>query len=259
MSGGAAAPGGAVLEVRFADGVWYRGNILARVPGTKPPRWRVQFDDGEIRDDIRLGNPGAPPVRFDEGAYGATVEVRFDSEWYRGRLVELFCGCEEWGVAFEDGVWAEDVRLGDPDVRCVFSAEAGGQRGRKRGRQEDRGSSVSKVGMPRALDGCARASAGKEGMAGVANGAKAHECTTCSKAFSSSSHLATHMRTHSGERPYVCETCGNAFSRAEGLMKHTRTHSGERPYVCETCGKAVSQASSLVNHMRTHSGERPYA
>ena len=41
---------GAVLEVRFADELWYRGRLLERVAGTKPPRWRVQFDDGELRD-----------------------------------------------------------------------------------------------------------------------------------------------------------------------------------------------------------------
>ena len=30
---------GAVLEVRFADGVWYRGKLVERVAGTEPPRW----------------------------------------------------------------------------------------------------------------------------------------------------------------------------------------------------------------------------
>ena len=102
---------GAVLEVRFADGVWYRGRLLGRVAGTKLPRWRVQFDDGELRDDIWLANPEAP-VRFDAGAYGSTVEVLVAGEWRRGRLVKLVRGGEQWGVAFEDGDWAQDVRLG---------------------------------------------------------------------------------------------------------------------------------------------------
>ena len=258
MSGGTGAPGGAVLEVRFADGVWYRGMILARAPGTNPPTWRVQFDDGEVRDHIRLGNPGVPPVRFDEGAYGATVEVRFDGEWYRGRLVELMRGSAEWGVAFEDGDWTEDVRLGDPDVRYVVSGGVGAQQGRKRGREVNRGARGSNLGTPRALAGRSRVSARKEGTAGVANGAKAHECTLCGKAFSDSSHLARHMRTHSGERPYVCETCGKAFTTSGTLVTHMRTHSGEKPYVCETCGKAFPTSSWLATHMRTHTGERPH-
>ena len=49
------------------------------------------------------------------------MEVRFDGEWYRGRLVELVSGSDVWGVAFDDGDWAEDVRLEDPDVRYVFA------------------------------------------------------------------------------------------------------------------------------------------
>ena len=110
---------GAVVEVRFADGVWYRGRLVERVAGTDPLRWKVQFDNGELRDDIMLANTGVP-VRLDDSAYGSTVEVRFDGEWYRGRLVELVSGSDVWGVAFDDGDWAEDVRLGDPDVRYVF-------------------------------------------------------------------------------------------------------------------------------------------
>jgi len=37
--------------------------------------------------------------------------------------VELVRGSAEWGVAFDDGDWAEDVRLGDPDVRNVVWEE----------------------------------------------------------------------------------------------------------------------------------------
>ena len=129
---------GASVEVRFTDGVWYRGRLVERVEGTtKPQRWKVHFDDGEARDDIVLGNPESP-ARFDAGAYGATVEVRFDGEWCRGRLVELVSESDVWGVAFDDGDWAEDVRLGDPDVRCVFAGREPGP-GEKRGRVEDVG------------------------------------------------------------------------------------------------------------------------
>ena len=126
---------GAVIEARFADGVWYRGRLVKRLPGVKPPRWRVRFDDGEVRDDICLDSEHTP-VRFDAAAYHAVVEVQYDGSWYRGRLVELIKGSVVWGVAFEDGDWAEDVRLGDTDVRYI-SAEGGrGQvrAGRKRRR-----------------------------------------------------------------------------------------------------------------------------
>ena len=223
---------GAAVEVRFADGVWYCGRLVQRIPGAKPPRWRVRFDDGEVRDDICLDSEHTP-VRFDSAAYHAIVEVQYDGSWYRGRLVELIKGSVVWGVAFEDGDWAEDVRLGDPDVRCISGGVQGdGQAGRKREREA------------------------------VAYGVNArdrkHECSTCGKTFSRSGSLAVHMRVHSGEWPYECSTCGKAFSRSNNLAKHMRVHSGERPYECSTCGKAFSESGSLAVHMRVHSGERPY-
>ena len=71
----------------------------------------MRFDDGEVRDDICLDSAHTP-VRFDAAAYHAVVEVQYDGSWYRGRLVKLIKGSVVWGVAFEDGDWAEDVRLG---------------------------------------------------------------------------------------------------------------------------------------------------
>ena len=79
---------GAVVEVRFADGVWYRGRLVKRIIGAKPPRWRVRFDDGEVRDDICLDSAHTP-VRFDAATCYAAVEMQYDGSWYRGRLVEL--------------------------------------------------------------------------------------------------------------------------------------------------------------------------
>jgi len=163
------------------------------------------------------------------------VEVQYDGFWYRGRLVELIKGSVVWGVAFEDGDWAEDVRLGDPEVRYIFAEGRGEERaGRKRKRDEG-----------------ADAVEGNEGN-------RKHECSTCGKAFSTSGHLAVHMRVHSGERPYKCSTCGKAFSTSGSLAVHMRVHSGERPYECSTCGKAFTVSSDLTNHMRVHSGGRPY-
>ena len=144
------APGGAPLEVRLNDGEWYSGRLLERVPRTDPPRWRVQFDDGERRDDAWLANPNSPVL-----VGGARVEVEFDGTWYGGMLVQLVRESELWGVAFDNGDWAEDVRLGDPDARYVLSGRVcpkspdfggGGDGGWKRKGGGDGGETGERVG-----------------------------------------------------------------------------------------------------------------
>jgi len=263
---------GSAVEVRFADGVWHRGRLVERVAGTEPPRWKVQFDDGESRD-IQIGDPDAP-VRFDAGAYGSRVEVRFDGEWYRGTLVELVRGSDVWGVAFEDGDWAEDVMVSSPDVRYVF-AGAGAGLGEKRGRGEGAGNGGSEGSRKRVgTEGKGTGGSGGRRDGGdeqlpctpmQQQGGKqtgAHEdpyvCKTCGEACSSADYLVMHMQIHKRERPCVCELCGKAFFDRSSLAAHMSTHTGERPYVCKTCGQAFSRAGHLAVHMRTHTAERPH-
>jgi len=273
MPGGQAAENarGSAVEVRFADGVWHRGRLVERVAGTEPPRWKVQFDDGLLRDDIRIGDPEAP-VRFDAVAYGSRVEVRFDGEWYRGTLVELVRGSDVYGVAFEDGDWAEDVIDSSPDVRYVFAGGGAGL-GEKRRRGEgagdgDREESRKRVGTegkekkmgahekPHLCETCGKSFWRAIGLTlhMQTHRERPCHCKTCGKAFSESGNLAVHMRTHTGEKPYVCNTCGKAFSASCRLTAHLRTHTGEKPYVCEKCGKAFARHSGLTSHMQTHWG-----
>ena len=52
---------GAVVEVRFADNVWYRGHLVKRIPGVDPPRWRVRFGTTPLASRGCL-HPWAPGV-----------------------------------------------------------------------------------------------------------------------------------------------------------------------------------------------------
>ncbi|XP_041532950.1 zinc finger protein 445 isoform X3 [Microtus oregoni] len=51
-----------------------------------------------------------------------------------------------------------------------------------------------------------------------------HKCSVCGKTFSKHSHLTSHRRFHTRERPFKCEVCGKTFRWSSNLARHVKNH-----------------------------------
>ncbi|CAF3760819.1 unnamed protein product [Rotaria magnacalcarata] len=87
---------------------------------------------------------------------------------------------------------------------------------------------------------------------------KPHACSTCGKAFSTSSSLNTHCRIHSGEKPHSCEVCGKRFTASSNLYYHRMTHTKKKPHKCSYCDKTFATPGDLRGHTHIHQGTWPF-
>ncbi|OZJ03233.1 hypothetical protein BZG36_03436 [Bifiguratus adelaidae] len=80
----------------------------------------------------------------------------------------------------------------------------------------------------------------------------------CSKTFTRSNNLKTHVKSHLTTKPFLCEHCPRSFSRKHDLQRHTRVHTGDKPYVCICCSKKFARTDALKRHHRIEESCRLY-
>nr|XP_053628249.1 broad-complex core protein isoforms 1/2/3/4/5-like isoform X4 [Cherax quadricarinatus] len=88
---------------------------------------------------------------------------------------------------------------------------------------------------------------------------KLKKCPYCTYSTTRLSHMISHNRTHTGEKPYSCPMCSFQTCRSDNLRRHIRNHAGDKPYICHQCPLSFTTKGTLSKHLRSHVVQDPFA
>ncbi|XP_034339935.1 zinc finger protein 445 [Arvicanthis niloticus] len=131
-----------------------------------------------------------------------TTEQPFQSQWHDKDFVDQRKHSRslqsEYGLrADKPGLsYCQDVRLNIQEL---------GQSGEPRKECDESSKSIAFQNVPTKKKAC-------------------HKCSTCGKTFRKHSHLISHKRCHTKERPFKCTVCGKTFRWSSNLTRHVKNH-----------------------------------